>query len=770
MYDDFDTAVFLARTSKAFEKFHWYFKNEAILLSSLVLLLKRFHDQQRLTDDILTPDDFSFEKLIEPYEINPDSIMQEIRKIDELNIFPIQLSDWFKFYVDVSELEPSHVWSICFELSSLDLSDENLKKWQTDFASVFDHWIGNLFQHRASLSGTPKVNVTSLMFFCSRIPPKDKILMYFPHSGFGNISAFYSDIWSKHCDLEPYIQEQNIEASSIAALRLISRGIANFALDQSNPITNPVVFDGSLFKFDRVIASIPFGVTTPANLNEMPFPKRFKFGGSGKTIEMAAIQNGLAHLKDDGIATFIVPLGILRRSGNEKEAREALTKEDLLDAVILLPDGSLEGTATQAAILIFKKNKPKERSGRVLFIDSRQIMEDGWQSLNRFVVELYLTFQDNDHKSRVVDLKTLEENDFNWLPTNYVDDSYEANELRGLLESHDKYELRTLADSELVKEIKKLRSEKDIKDNQNCIYMPSISNMQPIADIRNRLTTSDTKIDRYYQVELNPDYILAGYAEHFFKSDLGKALFRKTGEGATIPHVNLERLRKCQIATPPVSTQEHILETTHKFDKLSHLIEGFKDELALNPESSLQMSDKLDDMIASVTKLSDEEEILGLIRAGENKEIEFKETFEYNERIEGNRDKKLVHSSIKTIAAFINSGGGNLLVGVADNREVVGINRDIKMNKGTHDSFLLHFKNFIEKRIGQEYYPVIQQRITMVKGKPILRVECQSAKEFGLDAVFVDNEDCFVRTNPATDKLTGRELDLFLRSFRAANP
>jgi predicted HTH transcriptional regulator len=179
------------------------------------------------------------------------------------------------------------------------------------------------------------------------------------------------------------------------------------------------------------------------------------------------------------------------------------------------------------------------------------------------------------------------------------------------------------------------------------------------------------------------------------------------------------------------------------------------------------MSNKLDDMIASVTKLSEEDLVLGFIRGGENRNVEFKETFEFNTHMNGNRDSRLVDSCIKTIGAFLNSGGGNLLVGVSDDQQIIGIERDIKMNKGTNDGFLLHFKNFIEKRIGQEYYNVIDQKIITVRNKPILWVNCSSAKEAKLGVVFVDNEDCYVRTNPATDKLTGRELETFLRNFSA---
>ena len=40
------------------------------------------------------------------------------------------------------------------------------------------------------------------------------------------------------------------------------------------------------------------------------------------------------------------------------------------------------------------------------------------------------------------------------------------------------------------------------------------------------------------------------------------------------------------------------------------------------------------------------------------------------------RDARLVDACIKTVAAFLNSDGGELLVGVADNGQIIGLERD----------------------------------------------------------------------------------------------
>ena len=50
-----------------------------------------------------------------------------------------------------------------------------------------------------------------------------------------------------------------------------------------------------------------------------------------------------------------------------------------------------------------------------------------------------------------------------------------------------------------------------------------------------------------------------------------------------------------------------------------------------------------------------------LIIQGENKRVEFKEQLPKNESI------------VKTIVSFSNTSGGKLIIGVSDNREIVGV-------------------------------------------------------------------------------------------------
>ena len=150
-----------------------------------------------------------------------------------------------------------------------------------------------------------------------------------------------------------------------------------------------------------------------------------------------------------------------------------------------------------------------------------------------------------------------------------------------------------------------------------------------------------------------------------------------------------------------------------------------------------------------------------LIEKGESRRLEFKSTLRLNLHTQ-NVDKKMEHSAMKTIAAFLNSEGGKLLVGVSDSGEILGADLDTLPNE---DKFLLHFKNLLDRHIGLSFIPLIHYELVEIVGKKILEVDCDRSDE----AVFLkagSDEEFYVRTGPSSDKLDGKRLlDYIKRHF-----
>ena len=63
-------------------------------------------------------------------------------------------------------------------------------------------------------------------------------------------------------------------------------------------------------------------------------------------------------------------------------------------------------------------------------------------------------------------------------------------------------------------------------------------------------------------------------------------------------------------------------------------------------------------------------------KRGESKTLEFKSTLRWNTKEDRKDDKVITHSALKTVAAFLNTDGGDLLIGVRDDGSIIGIERD----------------------------------------------------------------------------------------------
>lgn len=156
--------------------------------------------------------------------------------------------------------------------------------------------------------------------------------------------------------------------------------------------------------------------------------------------------------------------------------------------------------------------------------------------------------------------------------------------------------------------------------------------------------------------------------------------------------------------------------------------------------------------------LSEEDQIKLLLPKGESKTLEFKETFSLDVK-KGTKEKYIEKSALKTIGAFLNSGGGELLIGVNDDGDVLGIDEEISKFYKNEDKYLLNFKNHLKSKIGEGFYPLIDYKVVQVDGKNVVRVSCGMANS----PCFLDDTEFYVRSGPATDMLEGRKQHEYIK-------
>mgnify|MGYP001584671289 CR=1 FL=1 len=154
--------------------------------------------------------------------------------------------------------------------------------------------------------------------------------------------------------------------------------------------------------------------------------------------------------------------------------------------------------------------------------------------------------------------------------------------------------------------------------------------------------------------------------------------------------------------------------------------------------------------------------IISLIEEGEGHKVEFKSTLRTN--LHANQiDKKMEHSVLKTVSAYLNSGGGTLLIGVSDKGEIIGIEND---NFPSIDKASLHINSLIKDHIGGEFLPFIKSEVVNINGKSVLKIECEKSHK----EVFLKNggeEEFYVRNGASSVELFGRSLvDYIQYNFR----
>lgn len=103
-----------------------------------------------------------------------------------------------------------------------------------------------------------------------------------------------------------------------------------------------------------------------------------------------------------------------------------------------------------------------------------------------------------------------------------------------------------------------------------------------------------------------------------------------------------------------------------------------------------------------------------LLAAGESARVEFKSTARVNLRT-GEKDVKMEQVIVKTVSAFLNSDGGNLLIGVDDGGTPLGLDPDFAtLRQPDADRFELWLRDLLTTTLGQSTAAIVVVAIESV--------------------------------------------------------
>ncbi len=158
------------------------------------------------------------------------------------------------------------------------------------------------------------------------------------------------------------------------------------------------------------------------------------------------------------------------------------------------------------------------------------------------------------------------------------------------------------------------------------------------------------------------------------------------------------------------------------------------------------------------TVVEAEDTLVSRIEKGEGMQVEFKSTLRVNLHTKQN-DPKMEHAVLKTLAAFMNSRGGTLFIGVNDAGEAVGLEAD---NFPNEDKFALHLDNLIKGRLGGSVFACLKIAFDRMNEKRFLAIECTPSDT----PVFLKNgesEEFFIRAGASSPALPASHAHEFIQ-------
>ena len=283
-------------------------------------------------------------------------------------------------------------------------------------------------------------------------PYKGKI--YDPACGSGGMFVQSIEFINKHKgnqkNISIYGQEYTATTYKLAKMNLAIRGIsANLGAVPENTFFRDQHKD---LKADYIMANPPFNQKQWRAATELTNDPRWAGYDVPPTgnANYAWILNIASKLSENGVAGFILANGALSGSGTEYNIRKKLIENNLVEAILILPQNMFYTTNISVTLWILNKNKKartfeineatrnyREREKEILFMDLRQWGSPFEKKYTHFteddiskITETYHNWQQTDYKTTYKDIpeycysadfKEIESKDFSLVPSKYIE-------------------------------------------------------------------------------------------------------------------------------------------------------------------------------------------------------------------------------------------------------------------------------------------------------------------------------------------------------------
>ncbi|HYM07665.1 MAG TPA: N-6 DNA methylase [Terriglobales bacterium] len=233
---------------------------------------------------------------------------------------------------------------------------------------------------------------------------------------------------------------QEINASTFAITRInafIHEMEAEIAL--ANTMQRPAFTegDGRLRRFDLVTANPMWNQRFDASTYKNDTYGRFVYGTPPlSSADWGWVQHMTASLKPTGRMAVVLGTGAVSRgighhgSNREQAIRKAFVEQDLIEAVVLLPENLFYNTAAPGIVMVV--NRRKKHPGEILLINASKLFSKGRpknyledEHISR-IARAYQQWKAEESLSAIIPGDQVIKADYNLLPSRYVSTSAEA--------------------------------------------------------------------------------------------------------------------------------------------------------------------------------------------------------------------------------------------------------------------------------------------------------------------------------------------------------
>lgn len=342
------------------------------------------------------------------------------------------------------------------DLNPLDLrpSQIEVKEGQVPadvIGDAYEYMIGQFASMAGKKAGsfyTP-AGVSEVMARIVAAKPGDRL--YDPTCGSGSL-LIKSAKQARSKQISIYGQEVNGSSVAMAKMNMYIHEIGDAKIAWGDTLANPMFKDGdgNLLTFDAIVANMPFSKDkwaagfNPGGESSGKGKKEFKMEASldkyhrfdwgvppASKGDWAFLLHMIESLAVGGRMAAVAPHGVLFRGAAESRIRQRVVEENLLDAVIGLPENLFYGTSIPACILVFKRGR---KDTNVCFIDASKKDENGNLRYVKVSNQNVLTLKNiddivNAYKNRVyvdkfvyvASQEEIRKNDYNLNIPRYVD-------------------------------------------------------------------------------------------------------------------------------------------------------------------------------------------------------------------------------------------------------------------------------------------------------------------------------------------------------------